>query len=75
MRYETYDNSSLENTTKLVYDFLQISKLKSKLVLFPSGKYYTEKYLFKMDPPQWRLCWYKGSCGGISPVEYVRSGQ
>jgi DNA modification methylase len=41
------------------------------VVLFPSGGFPIEPWLYANHPPKWRLCWYKGSPGILSPVGFA----
>ena len=68
MAYDTFKDSS--DVTKLVLQFLEEARRISKIVIFPSGKYETELELFRIAPPRWRLCWFKGASSNISPVGF-----
>ena len=70
MKYASYDDSSIDATTKLVFEFLDIAKRVSRITIFPSGKYDTEKELFRRAPPRWRLCWHKGATSNLSAVGF-----
>jgi len=70
MKYDMYDDTDKEKTTQLVLDFLKEAKRIGKIVIFPSGKYDTEIKLFQTDPPNWRLCWHKGSTPNVSKVGF-----
>lgn len=70
MKYNSYDDTDISKVNKLVLDFVKLATQKARIVIFPSGKFCTEIMLYQQYPPQWRLCWYKGACGGISAVGF-----
>lgn len=70
MKYDIFKDGDKDAVTKLVLDFVALARQKAKIVIFPSGKYETELSLFHDAPPQWRMCWYKCACGGLSKVGF-----
>ena len=69
IKYDGYDDT-LDNWKALMIRFVPLAKERARVLLFPSGKYEGEKFLFTNYPPSWRLCWYKGSTGNISAVGF-----
>jgi len=70
MNYKDYNDNDIQQVNNLICNFLQEAKRIAKIIIFPSGKYETEKMLFKLFPPKWRICWYKGAQKGLSPIGF-----
>lgn len=67
--YDLYDDT-MDNWKAMMIKFVPLAMARARVVLFPSGKYEGEKFLFINYPPNWRLCWYKGSTSNISAVGF-----
>jgi site-specific DNA-methyltransferase (adenine-specific) len=62
---------TLENVQELIAFFLpEVMRISSGAVVFPSGQFSTELFLFKNYPPKWRICWYKGAQSTLSAIGY-----
>ena len=71
MAYKNFnDDQDFDSFHKFILEFLNQAKRIGKIVIFPSGKYDTELFLYRVAPPRWRLCWHKGASSNISAVGF-----
>ena len=63
---DTRDHLS-ELLVAFIPDAIRISR---GVVLFPSGGFPTEIWLYQNFPPKWRLCWYKGAQSTLSAIGF-----
>ena len=62
LEYNTY-NDTIENWFALMLDFVPEIKRISKMTIFPSCSINKMEWIYKNIPPDWLICWYKGSPG------------
>jgi len=67
--YGSYEDA-LNETTGLVLDFVLTATAMSRCVAFSVGAFATEKELYRILPPRWRMCWYKGTQSTVSPIGF-----
>lgn len=70
IKYESY-NDVLSHTTAMVLEFVKIATPVARCVAFSVGKWDTEKELYRILPPRWRMCWYKGAQSTASPIGFT----
>ena len=69
LKYNTYDDS-LENWKLLMSSFIPGICRISKMVIFPSCSINKLAWIYQNFPPDWLLCWHKGSPGHVSYVGF-----
>lgn len=62
MDYDVY-NDTEENWYKLIKNFIPEAKRVAKMVIMPSCQIKRLKWIYDNFPPDWLICWYKGSVG------------
>ncbi len=62
LNYNTYDDT-LENWHDLMLRWIPEAKRISRMLVFPSCSINKMKWLYDNFPPDWIMCWYKGSTG------------
>jgi len=67
--YNTYDDS-LGNWKFLMTKFIPEIKRVSKMAIFPSCSINKMEWIYKYIPPDWLICWHKGSPGHSSYVGF-----
>ena len=50
--------------------FVHIATASARVVAFTAGKWDTELELYKLFPPRWRMCWFKGAQSTASPIGF-----
>lgn len=66
--YDIYEDT-FEKWQDLMLNFIPLAMEISKTsVIFPSGKFEGEKWLYKNFNPLWRICWYKGASSIRGPI-------
>jgi len=69
LKYNTYDDS-LENWKTLMLKFIPEVKRTCKMAIFPSCSINKLDWIYKNFPPDWLICWHKGSPGHVSYVGF-----
>lgn len=69
LNYDIYDDSE-DNWFKLMDKFIPEAKRISKMVIMPSCQIKRLEWIYKNHPPDWLICWYKGSTGCASFVGF-----
>ena len=69
LKYNSY-NDSEDNWFTLMDRFIPEAKRVSKMAIFPSCKIARLEWIYKNHPPDWLMCWYKGSTGHASYVGF-----
>ena len=69
LEYDNYDDSE-ENWIKLMTDFIPEAARVAKMVIMPSCKIKMLKWIYQNFPPDWLICWYKGSTGHASFIGF-----
>jgi len=67
--YDVYDDSE-KNWYDLMYSVIPEMIRVSKMVIMPSCQIKRLKWFYDNFPPDWLLCWYKGSTGQVSFVGF-----
>jgi site-specific DNA-methyltransferase (adenine-specific) len=62
LEYESYEDTE-ENWENLFLSFIPQAKRIAKMVIMPSCKINKLEFIYKNHPPDWLICWYKGSPG------------
>jgi site-specific DNA-methyltransferase (adenine-specific) len=62
LKYDTYIDTE-ENWYNLMSNFIPEAKRVAKMVIMPSCKISRLEWIYKNFPPDWLICWYKGSVG------------
>lgn len=62
MGYDIYEDTE-ENWYKLMDKIIPEAKRVGKMVIMPSCQIKKLKWIYENYPPDWLLCWYKGSVG------------
>jgi site-specific DNA-methyltransferase (adenine-specific) len=69
LKYDTYEDTD-ENWFKLMEQVIPEIKRVSKMAIFPSCKIDRLKWFYENFPPNWLICWYKGSTGHNSYIGF-----
>ena len=69
LEYEGYQDTS-ENWYALMNKFIPEAKRVGKMIIMPSCKIYMMKWFYDNHPPDWLICWYKGSVGHNSFIGF-----
>ena len=69
MNYDTYEDTE-ENWFALMADFIPEARRIAKMVIMPSCQIRFLEWIYKNHPPDWLLCWYKGSVGHNSYIGF-----
>lgn len=69
LKYESYEDS-LENWYNLMQKFIPEVKRVCKMVIMPSCSINKLKWIYDNYPPDWIICWYKGSPGHASYIGF-----
>ncbi len=69
LEYNNYKDSE-ENWFKLMDKVIPELKRISKMVIMPSCQIRRLKWIYDNHPPDWLICWYKGSTGHASFVGF-----
>lgn len=67
--YDSYDDTE-KNWIKLMNEFIPEAIRIAKMVIMPSGKINKLEWIYKNYPPNWLICWYKGSTGHASYIGF-----
>ncbi len=62
LEYASY-NDTEENWFKLMTGFIPQAKRIGEMVILPSCQIKRLEWIYKNYPPDWLICWYKGSTG------------
>lgn len=62
LAYGTYIDSE-DNWYKLMDSFIPEARRVSKMVIMPSCRIKSLSWIYQNHPPDWLICWYKGSPG------------
>ena len=60
--YNTYEDS-IENWRKMFIEFVPEARRVSSMVVMPSCQINELEFIYKTYPPDWLICWHKGSPG------------
>ena len=66
---DTYEDNE-ENWYNLMDMFIPEARRVSNMVVFPACQFNRWKYYFDNFPPNWMICWYKGSPGTRSFIGF-----
>lgn len=69
LKYDVY-NDTVENWEKLMCNFIPSAQKVSKMVIFPSCQIKRLPFFYTHFPPDWLICWYKGSTGCASYIGF-----
>jgi len=69
LEYLSYDDTQ-ENWERLFLAFMPEFKRISKMAIFPVCRIDRLKWIYENHPPDWIICWYKGSPGHRSFVGF-----
>ena len=69
LKYNTYQDTE-ENWYNLMTNALPEIKRISKMAILPSCKIHRMKWIYDNFPPDWLICWYKGSIGHASFIGF-----
>ena len=69
LEYASYEDSE-ENWEKLFLSFMPEFLRISKMAIFPSCRINKLKWIYEHYPPDWLICWYKGSPGHCAFVGF-----
>jgi len=69
LNYDTYEDTE-ENWYKLMTTILPEIKRVSKMAIMPSCQIARLKWIYEHHPPDWLICWYKGSVGTSAYVGF-----
>lgn len=69
LEYKTYDDT-LENWYSLMNKLIPEAKRVSQMVIMPSCSINKLAWIYTNHPPDWLMCWYKGSPGHNSYVGF-----
>jgi site-specific DNA-methyltransferase (adenine-specific) len=69
LEYSIYDDTE-ENWFKTIERFIPEAKRIGSMVIFPSCKIKRLGWFYANFPPDWLICWYKGSVGHNSYVGF-----
>ena len=61
---------SVEYVQSIIPPLIEMSNRIADVLLFPSGQYEIEKWIFQNYPPRWRICWYKGAQSTASVIGF-----
>ena len=62
MEYDVYDDTD-ENWTKMFLDLIPMIKRISSMAILPCCQIKKLPFIYAHHPPDWLICWYKGSPG------------
>ena len=69
LEYGTY-NDTEENWFTLMKEFIPLAQLKAKMVIMPCCRIKALPWIYQNFPPDWIICWYKGSPGHRSYIGF-----
>ena len=69
IKYDIY-NDNEENWIKLMKEFIPEAIRVAKMVIMPSCKINMLNWIYRNFPPDWLICWYKGSTGHASFIGF-----
>jgi DNA modification methylase len=69
LKYDLYDDTE-ENWFKLINDVLPELKRVSKMIIMPCCRIARMTWIYANYPPDWLMCWYKGSTGHRSFIGF-----
>ena len=69
LKYNSYEDSE-DNWLKIMEKFIPEAKRVAKMVIMPSCKINKLKWIYQNYPPDWLICWYKGSPGHASYIGF-----
>jgi DNA modification methylase len=69
LEYDCYEDT-VENWFKLMAFLIPLVKKISKMAIMPCCKFKNLKWIYDTFPPDWLICWYKGSVGHNSFIGF-----
>jgi site-specific DNA-methyltransferase (adenine-specific) len=69
LNYSTYQDTE-ENWFNLMNRFIPEARRIAKMVIMPSCQIKRLKWFYENHPPDWLICWHKGSTGCVSFVGF-----
>ena len=69
LKYDNYDDTE-ENWYRLMTDFIPLAQKVAKMVICPSCQIKRLGWFYTHFPPDWLICWYKGSPGTASYIGF-----
>ena len=67
--YDVYDDTE-ESWFTLMDKFIPEARRVAKMVIMPSCQIKRMEWIYKNHAPDWLICWYKGSTGGVGYVGF-----
>jgi len=69
LEYSDYIDTE-DNWYRLIENFIPLAKSISKMLIMPSCKISRLPWIYTHYPPDWLICWYKGSVGHNSYIGF-----
>lgn len=69
IKYDNYEDS-YDNWRKLIINLVDRIRMKAKLSILPCCRIKELNFIYHTIPPDWLICWYKGSPGHNSHVGF-----
>jgi len=69
LKYDKYDDTE-QNWYSLMEKFIPLAQRVSKMVICPSCQIKRLGWFYTRFPPDWLICWYKGSTGCVSYIGF-----
>ena len=69
LEYASYQDTE-ENWFKLMAAFIPEAKRVGKMVIMPSCRIKALPWIYQTFPPDWLICWYKGSTGHAAYIGF-----
>jgi site-specific DNA-methyltransferase (adenine-specific) len=63
LEYDNYNDDYLQNWYNLFSKFIIEAKRIASMTILPSCRMASLKWIYNNYPPDWLICWYKGSTG------------
>ena len=69
LKYDTYDDTT-ENWRQLFIQLIPEFKRVAKMAIMPSCRIKELPFIYQTHPPDWLICWYKGSPGHVAYIGF-----
>jgi DNA modification methylase len=69
LSYDTYEDTE-DSWFKLMTGFIPEARRVAKMVIMPSCQIKRLPWIYQNYPPDWLICWYKGSSGSVGYVGF-----
>lgn len=70
LQYGDHFTDDIEYIKTIIPPLVQNGCRIGRVLLFPSGRYAIEKWVYNELPPIWRICWYKGAQSTASSIGF-----